>query len=109
MPAERENRILMQRDLTAELYNIIKHAVEDNIRVDGLTYIEIVGILDKLKVHFTSNATINITDIMVKREIKRNFKNQRDDWCKACRKKIEEAGNMESVPICDKCSKRNLR
>jgi len=76
MPAERENRISMQRDLTAELYNIIKHAVEDNIRVDGLTYIEIVGILDKLKAHFRSNATINITDIMIKREIKRNFKNE---------------------------------
>lgn len=43
---------------------------------DRLTHFEIVGILEKLKEHFISNATINITDIMIKREIKRNFKGE---------------------------------
>lgn len=56
----------------SELYNVLKTAHEE----DELSYFEIIGLLDKLKEHFRCNATINITDIMIKREIKRNFKHE---------------------------------
>lgn len=49
-------------DVVAALYATLKTAHE----VDELSYFEIIGILDKLKEHFISNATINITDIMIK-------------------------------------------
>lgn len=53
----------------SELYAVLKTAHE----VDELSYFEIAGLMGKLKDHFTANTTINITDIMIKRQIRENL------------------------------------
>jgi hypothetical protein len=53
-------------DVVTALYATLKEAHE----ADELSYFEIVGILEKLKEHFVLNTTVNITDIMIKRQIR---------------------------------------
>lgn len=68
----------MDKDKQTKLYNlasILYGNIKDSIEAeDGLNYFEVVGILEQLKQHFSTNTAINITDIRIKRDITRNFK-----------------------------------
>jgi len=66
----REKRIKLQNELASIIYNDIKDYVDSN---DGLTYIEAIGILERLKEHFAYNSSLSIIDIRIKRDIKKDF------------------------------------
>ena len=61
-----KTKSMIYTELMTKLYDNLKTAHEE----DEVSYFEIIGIMDKLKDHFTANAIINITDIMIKRQIR---------------------------------------
>lgn len=42
-------------------------------------------------------------------ELKDENIRDKDQWCEACRKKIENAKDLDVIPICKACAKRNLK
>lgn len=63
------------------LIDILYYDIKDFLEIElgkNLTYLEIAAILDFLSKHFRDNSAltsiVNMTDIMIKRNIKRNFK-----------------------------------
>lgn len=68
----KEKRLKLYNELASIIYNDIKDYVDSN---SELTYIEVAGILVKLKKHFVEGAMLNVMDIRIKRDIKKGFKN----------------------------------
>lgn len=69
----KEKKIKLYNELASIIYNDIKDYIDSN---DDLTYTEVVGVLEQVKKHFSINNAIDVTNIMIKRDIRKNFKNE---------------------------------